>query len=138
MTTGCTRRAEGDVSAVADPATGVAVYQTTGAAGWVVYGGTSASSPIIASVYALAGTPAAGTYPASYLYQHTSDLFDVTSGADGTCGPAYLCTAGYDGQGGAPGRYGRVHQRPGHRPDGPAEVHREGNPERFRHQLPRR
>ena len=35
----------------------------------------------------------------SYIYKHTSDLFDVTSGADGTCSPAYLCTAetGYDG-----------------------------------------
>ena len=41
VTTGCTRRAEADVSAVADPATGVAVYQTFGASGWVVYGGTS-------------------------------------------------------------------------------------------------
>ncbi|MGI8881407.1 MAG: S53 family peptidase, partial [Jatrophihabitans sp.] len=52
VTTGCTKRAEGDVSAVADPNTGVAVYDTYGASGWQVYGGTSASSPIIASVYA--------------------------------------------------------------------------------------
>ena len=43
---------------MADPATGVAVYQTYGGSGWAVYGGTSAASPIIASVYALAGTPA--------------------------------------------------------------------------------
>ena len=62
-------------------------------------GGTSVSSPIIASVYALAGKPAKGTYPASYPYAHTSDLYDVTSGSNGTCSPAYLCTAevGYDG-----------------------------------------
>ena len=54
---------------------------------------------MIASVFALAGTQAAGTNPASYLYAHTSSLFDVTSGADGSCSPAYLCTgqAGYDG-----------------------------------------
>ena len=52
-----------DVSAVADPATGVAVYQTYGGSGWAVYGGTSASAPIIASVYALAGTPAATDQP---------------------------------------------------------------------------
>ena len=58
VTTNCSRRAEADVSAVADPNTGVAVYQTFGGSGWMVYGGTSASAPIVASVYALAGTPA--------------------------------------------------------------------------------
>ena len=47
-----------DVSAVADPNTGVAVYDSTkyqGLSGWLVFGGTSASSPIIGSVYALSG-----------------------------------------------------------------------------------
>jgi hypothetical protein len=48
--TGCTRRTVADVSAVADPATGVAVYQTYGANGWTVYGGTSVASPLIAAV----------------------------------------------------------------------------------------
>jgi hypothetical protein len=97
--TGCSRRTDNDVAAVADPATGVAVYDTYGESGWLEVGGTSASSPIIASVYALAGTPAAGTNPASYPYSHTANLFDVTSGSDGSCSPAYLCTAqaGYDG-----------------------------------------
>ncbi len=97
--TGCARRTVADVSAVADPNTGVAVYDTYQTTGWLVFGGTSASSPIIASVYALAGAPAAGSYPASYPYAHTSALNDVTSGSDGTCSPAYLCTAGagYDG-----------------------------------------
>ncbi len=89
----CTTRAEADVSAVADPNTGVAVYLTTGGDGWTVYGGTSAAAPIVASVYALAGTPAAGTYPASYPYSHPSNLFDVTTGNNGSCG-APLCTAG--------------------------------------------
>jgi subtilase family serine protease len=97
--TGCSRRTDNDVAAVANPNTGVAVYDTYSEGGWLEVGGTSASSPIIASTFALAGTPAAGTYPASYIYQHTSDLNDVTSGANGTCSPAYLCTAevGYDG-----------------------------------------
>ncbi|MEU5420205.1 putative Ig domain-containing protein [Streptomyces sp. NPDC020667] len=96
---GCAKRTVADVSAVADPATGLAVYDTYQAAGWNVYGGTSASSPIIAAVYALAGTPAAGSYPASYPYAHPSALNDVTSGANGSCSPSYLCTAGtgYDG-----------------------------------------
>ncbi|MGK4582331.1 S53 family peptidase [Kitasatospora sp. HPMI-4] len=97
--TGCGKRTVSDVSAVADPATGVAVYQTYGGSGWAVYGGTSASSPIIASVYALAGTPSTGSYPASFPYAHTSSLNDVTTGSNGSCSPSYLCTAGvgYDG-----------------------------------------
>jgi len=97
--TGCSKRTVADVSAVADPNTGLAVYDSYGASGWQVYGGTSASSPIIASVYALAGTPASGTTPASYPYAHTGSLNDVTSGANGSCSSSYLCTAkaGYDG-----------------------------------------
>ncbi|ARF58759.1 putative Ig domain-containing protein [Streptomyces gilvosporeus] len=96
---GCSKRMEADVSAVADPATGVAVYDTYGGSGWAVYGGTSASSPIIASVYALAGTPGASDYPAKYPYSHTGNLYDVTSGNNGSCSPSYFCTAGtgYDG-----------------------------------------
>ncbi len=93
INTGCSRRAEADVSAVADPATGLAVYQTYGGSGWAVYGGTSAASPIIASVYALAGTPGASDIPNAYPYAHTGNLNDVTSGSNGTCG-APLCTAG--------------------------------------------
>ncbi|MFJ5233746.1 peptidase S8 [Kitasatospora sp. NPDC088391] len=97
--TGCTKRTIADVSAVADPATGVAVYQTYGGSGWAVYGGTSAAAPIIAGVYALAGAPATGTSPASFPYAHTTALFDVTTGNNGSCSPSYLCTAttGYDG-----------------------------------------
>jgi hypothetical protein len=96
---GCAKRTVADVSAVADPATGLAVYDSYQASGWNVYGGTSASAPIIAAVYALAGTPAAGSYPSSYPYAHTASLNDVTSGANGSCGSGYLCTAksGYDG-----------------------------------------
>jgi subtilase family serine protease len=98
--TGCSRRTIADVSAVADPNTGVAVYDTfDGDSGFEVFGGTSVASPLIASVFALAGTPTAGTYPSSYPYSHTANLNDVTSGSNGTCSPAYLCTAGvgYDG-----------------------------------------
>ncbi len=97
--TGCATRTDNDVAAVADPNTGVAVYDTYDEGGWLEVGGTSASSPIIASVFALAGTPAPGTYPSSYLYQLPSGFFDVTSGADGSCTTGYLCAAGvgYDG-----------------------------------------
>ncbi|MFJ8361423.1 putative Ig domain-containing protein [Streptomyces sp. NPDC093984] len=97
--TGCSKRMEADVSAVADPATGVAVYDTYGGSGWAVYGGTSASAPIIAGVYALAGTPGSSDYPAKYPYSHTTNLYDVTSGSNGSCSTSYFCTArtGYDG-----------------------------------------
>ena len=93
ITTNCAKRAEADVSAVADPQTGVAVYQTYGASGWTVYGGTSVASPVVASVYALAGTPASTGYANSYPYAHRTSLNDVTSGSNGSCG-APLCTAG--------------------------------------------
>lgn len=114
---GCARRTVADVSAVADPNTGVAVYDTynscgggmlcdtelqlglaQGAGGWVQVGGTSVASPIIASVYALAGNTSQ-VVNGSYPYSHTSALNDVTSGSNGSCGGSYLCTAGtgYDG-----------------------------------------
>jgi hypothetical protein len=98
-TTVCPKRATADVSAVADPATGVAVYQTTGGQGWAVYGGTSASAPIVASIYALAGDPAPASRPASYPYGATGNLNDVVEGNNGDCTPAPLCTAqaGWDG-----------------------------------------
>jgi subtilase family serine protease len=102
--TGCTKRTIGDVSADADPATGVAVYDTApnsdGVNGWAQFGGTSVSAPLIAGVYALASPPASGDYPSSYAYANTSAFFDVTSGHNGTCtGHPYWCTAepGYDG-----------------------------------------
>ncbi len=98
---GCAKRTVADVSAVADPNTGVAVYDSyayQGVSGWLVFGGTSVASPIIASVYALAGNAASFNY-GSYPYSHTSSLFDVTSGSNGSCGGTYLCTGGtgYDG-----------------------------------------
>jgi subtilase family serine protease len=96
--TGCPNRTVADVSAVADPNTGVATYDSYNASGWLVFGGTSVAAPIIASVYALAANGATITSPA-YAYAHPSALFDVTSGTNGNCGGSYLCTArpGYDG-----------------------------------------
>jgi subtilase family serine protease len=97
--TGCSGRTVADVAAVADPATGLAVYDSYQSNGWQVVGGTSASSPIIASVYALAGTPSSGSNPASFPYNNTSAMNDVTSGSNGSCDTSYLCNAdqGYDG-----------------------------------------
>ncbi|RAG85222.1 peptidase S8 [Streptacidiphilus pinicola] len=95
---GCAQRTVADVSAVADPATGVAVYQTYGGSGWAVYGGTSVAAPLVAGVYADAGSHSAAV-PAADAYAHSSALNDVTTGATASCSPSYLCTAGtgYDG-----------------------------------------
>jgi hypothetical protein len=113
--TGCAKRTVADVSADANPSSGLGVYDTLnscgssalcdtlirlglvqGLDGWAQVGGTSLSSPLIASVFALAGNSV--TY-GSYPYAHTGSLFDVTSGSNGSCGGSYLCTAGpgYDG-----------------------------------------
>ena len=97
---GCSRRTVADVSAVADPNTGVAVYDTYlhPGGGWLVFGGTSVAAPIIGGVYALAGNAGSITY-GSFSYSHTTLLFDVVSGSNGSCGGSYLCTAvsGFDG-----------------------------------------
>jgi subtilase family serine protease len=98
----CSMRIDNDVAAVADPDTGVATYDSfggkNGCIGWCISGGTSASTPIIAAVYALAGNGASLTY-ASYSYSHASALRNITSGSDGSCGATYLCTAqvGFNG-----------------------------------------
>ncbi len=113
---GCADRTVADVSADADPATGLAVYDTfdkcgtssacdvkieagrsPGLDGWGQVGGTSLSSPLIASVYALAGNTSS-VNGANLPYSDPSGLFDITGGRNGTCG-TYLCSgvAGYDG-----------------------------------------
>jgi subtilase family serine protease len=98
--TGCPNRAEADVSAVADPNTGVAVYGPVSRtrSGWQVYGGTSVSAPLIGGIYALVHDVSGITYPASKLYTSTSSLNDVVSGSNGSCG-TLTCNAGpgYDG-----------------------------------------
>jgi subtilase family serine protease len=96
VTSVCARRAVADVSAVADPATGVSVYDSysyQGLSGWLVFGGTSVGAPLIAGVYALAGNAATVNYAASYPYSHTTSLNDVTTGSTASCGSG-LCAAG--------------------------------------------
>jgi hypothetical protein len=68
-----------------------------GASGWQVYRGTSASAPVVASVYAISGNTAG--YPASYTWSHASSLNDVTTGSNGTCSTTIWCnaTSGWDG-----------------------------------------
>jgi hypothetical protein len=100
INTGCAKRATADISADADPASGLATYsslpQSDGRSGWFQVGGTSLSSPLLTAMYALAGPPASGSYPASYPYTDPNaagDLNDVTTGQNGSCGDL-LCNAG--------------------------------------------
>lgn len=96
----CSNRTIGDTSAVSDPSTGVAVYDTYKFAhGWIVEGGTSVASPLIAGVYALKGNGTQLDYGHSIYKAKSKFLNDITSGSNGSCGGTYLCTAvpGYDG-----------------------------------------
>ena len=101
-TTQCSGRAVADIAAVADPATGVAVYDSyvfENTSGWLTFGGTSASSPIIAAAFALAGNTA-NVKDGSYVWMHHSaGVNDITSGSTGTCNTTSWCTArrGWDG-----------------------------------------
>jgi hypothetical protein len=97
------RRAVADVSADASPYTGVAVYdsvpyvrlgsglKTARVLGWTPIGGTSVSSPIVASMFALAGGAHGVEYPAKTLYSHlgSASLHDVTEAGDGKCDDFY-------------------------------------------------
>jgi subtilase family serine protease len=99
---GCKKRTAADVSADADPGTGVAVYGPVqpGTSGWLVFGGTSVAAPLVGGIFGANG----GTVDsASTLYANSVALFDVTSGSNGDCGTKkrkqYLCNGevGYDG-----------------------------------------
>jgi hypothetical protein len=91
----CQFRASADISAVGDPATGLAIYNRDAAGGWAVIGGTSAAAPIVAALFASIGR---GNVTAAQIAQSTGALFDVTSGSNGACGNI-LCnaTTGWDG-----------------------------------------
>jgi hypothetical protein len=117
---GCgTARAVTDISADGDPYSGVAVYDSTetpsGEKGWAAIGGTSVASPIIASIFALAGGAQGVAYPAQLLYenlqQNPESLHDVTVGSNGECLKKFHkgtgisgCTSAEDAQNSCPGR----------------------------------
>lgn len=91
---GCGGRAVGDVSADADPYSGLAVYDTSpiceeAAQHWCTIGGTSLSSPVIAAVYALAGGAGGVAYPARTAYAKAlaepGSVHDIASGSNGEC-----------------------------------------------------
>jgi streptogramin lyase len=99
---GCAKRTENDVSAVAYHVSAYDSYERTGEERWTPRTGTSASTPIVAGIDALASS-ATKLLGADAFYKKASMLFDIVTGNDGTCTPPaedeYLCTAetAYDG-----------------------------------------
>src|SRR5262249_52458749 len=103
------KRSIPDVSIVADPATGAAVYDSFSqgtVAPWLQVGGTSLSSPVWAGLVAIADEirashgrksldGASEFLPALYDTRFSSDYHDITTGSNGySAGPGYDLTTG--------------------------------------------
>src|ERR1039458_8937852 len=101
---GCgTKRLDADISAVADPLTGFDIYDSYACGsyctefglgeGWATIGGTSVATPLITSLYALAGGSGGVSYPGLTLYGHLAhaSFYDVTEGGNGFCGADAAC-----------------------------------------------
>ena len=95
------KRLAADVSAVGESIHRIDIYDSYqcgpeckphgGREGWLTFGGTSLSTPIISAMYALAGGGGGVEYPALSLYGHAAtppSRFDVTEGGNGYCGDA--------------------------------------------------
>jgi subtilase family serine protease len=93
-----TARGVPDFSFDADPNSGVSVYDSTrcqGASGWLVFGGTSVSSPSLAGIVNLAGGAPDTASELATIYSNlgnASDFRDITSGTAGS----FSCTTGWD------------------------------------------
>jgi subtilase family serine protease len=72
-------RTVADVAAVAD---NIPLFNSM-VGGWLTVSGTSASAPLIAGIYALAGNIGTGR---GHLYQRADALFDITVGANDSTG----------------------------------------------------
>jgi subtilase family serine protease len=105
---GCHKRSESDISATAAVSAPVAVYNSEeGGNGWLGFGGTSVSAPVIAAAYALAGNAATQVGASGIWKHHTGHVNDVTKGNNLDRGlgvicasqVTYICTAraGFDG-----------------------------------------
>jgi subtilase family serine protease len=92
-----------DVSIVADPDTGLSVYNSFGNDGWAVVGGTSAAAPQWAGFIALVNSATQSPLASmnTLLYEaatqaYATDYNDITSGSNGTCGDICNAQTGYD------------------------------------------
>ena len=85
-----------DVTADADPATGVWVYAYPY---WYIVGGTSVSAPVWAGIVNSAGSFSTGTQSElTKVYANLGSAANLTDIAQGSCGPSegYLAAAGWD------------------------------------------
>ena len=91
-----------DVSFDANPNTGVSVYDSTsyeGQSGWFTLGGTSVGAPNWAGILAAGrstGATALEGDAAIFGGGYATNLRDVTSGANGSCGSKCTAGTGYD------------------------------------------
>src|SRR5260370_41206456 len=79
------QRGVADYSFAADPNTGVSVYVTTscqGLSGWLVFGGTSVSSPSLAGIVNSAGSNTSGAAELSLIYTSVSNGGATINGAN--------------------------------------------------------
>jgi kumamolisin len=86
-----------DLSSDADPNTGVCVYDSTryqGLSGWLVFGGTSVSSPCLAGMVNLAGHSRAssGSELAAIYAARSTGFHDIVSGSAGS----FRCQSDWD------------------------------------------
>lgn len=104
---GIASRAIPDVAYIADPVTGLAVFDSVpyqGYYGWLQVGGTSAGTPQWSALIALAdsasGTAVNASQAAYAMYSSGSNnggpLNDITIGTNGLCGKTCLAAPGYD------------------------------------------
>lgn len=100
----CGNRATSDISALADPASGMLVYHPSLADDgntydWWLGGGTSLSAPLLAGMYALAGnnTNAHNVYDQAAI--NPANFTDIIAGSTSDCDGTVLCKAapGWDG-----------------------------------------
>ena len=92
------KRGVPDLAAVADPSTGVWVYDS-GNGGWYIVGGTSVSSPVLAGIVNLAGHFATSTNSElTTVYNNMSVTANFTDTTTGFCGPymGYSTAKGWD------------------------------------------
>jgi kumamolisin len=87
-----------DISAIADPNTGVSVYDSftyRGLSGWLVFGGTSVACPCLAAMHNMSGsTLGSSAAENAHIYASLggSSLHDILSGTAGS----FSAGAGYD------------------------------------------
>ena len=111
--TSATQRSAPDFSFDANPNTGVSVYDSTrchGARGWLVFGGTSVSSPSLAGIVNNAGhfyvNSQAELSTIYGNYTNPSDFRDIVTGTAGSfsCGPGYDFVTGVGSNQGTNGK----------------------------------